>query len=294
MHTQTARQLVVVASADALLPVVAAAQKPPSPEDLLTLEAKYLTGYAERLGAVGADEEFTQIDMGSGRMGTPRRVNSSVVWLGLSGGSIDGFRDAVAIDRAPLRPKDDRLMALFQSPTTSSRDAAHQMTENAVTQYLDPNLHALDQPMLALDFLRAANQERSTYKVEGMKNLKGAQLAVLRFTEKKGPQPIIPTPVKSAAAGRLWIDPADGTVHQSELTLNSDSFSQKVTVTYGANAETSLWLPVEMYIQSEVSGPGAVDSSGRGAAGIGGRQAFEGRVTYTNFRRVSVDIGKLR
>jgi hypothetical protein len=283
---------VVVAAA--VLPLAAAAQKAPSPEDLLTLEAKYLTGYAERLGAVAADEEFTQIDMGSGRMGTPRRVNSIVVWLGLSGGSIDGFRDAVAIDRAPLRPKDDRLMALFQTPTSSSRDAAHQMTENAVTQYLDPNLHALDQAMQALDFARAANQDRSTFKVEGLKNVKGAQLAVLRFTEKKGQQPIIPTPQKSVAAGRLFVDPADGTVHQTELTLNGDAFSQKVTVTYANNAAASMWLPVEMYLQSEVSGPGAADSSGRGAAGIGGRQVFEGRVTYTNFRHVAVDLSKIR
>jgi hypothetical protein len=293
MHKHTPVHLGLVVAAAAILPAAIVAQKGPSAPDLLTIEATYLTGYAEKLGAVAADEEFTQIDMGSGRMGTPRRVNSSVVWLGLSGGSIDGFRDVVAIDRAPLRTKDDRLMALFQTPTSSSRDAAHQLTENAVTQYLDPNLHALDQAMLALDFARAANQDRSTFKVEGTKTLKGAQVVSLRFVEKKG-QPLIPTPQKSAAAGRLWVDPADGTVHQTELTLNGDSFSQKVTVTYAANAETSLWLPIEMYLQSEVSGPGAVDSSGRGAAGYGGRQAFEGRVTYTNFRRVAVDLGKLR
>ncbi|HEY2432336.1 MAG TPA: hypothetical protein VGI12_06645 [Vicinamibacterales bacterium] len=278
----------------ALLPIAAMAQKAPSATDLLTVVGNYLTGYADRLGAVGADEEFTQIDIGSGRMGTPRRVNCSVVWLGRSGGVLDGFRDVVALDRAPIRPKDDRLMALFQSPTTTSRSSAHEMTESAVAQYLDPNLHALDQAMLALDFLRPENQERSTYKVEGLKNLKGTQVAVLRFTEKKG-QPLVQTPEKTPANGRLWIDPTDGTVRQTELMLAGDTYNQKVTVTYAANPATSLWLPVEMYIQSEVSGPGAADSSGRGAAGsYGGRQAFEGRVTYTNFRRVDVDLTKLR
>ena len=61
------------------------------------------------------------------------------------------------------------------------------------------------------------------------------------------------------------------------------------------NAATSMWLPAELYQQSEGSGPGAVDSSGRGVAGgYGGRQAFEARATYTNVRHVAVDISKLR
>jgi hypothetical protein len=37
-----------------------------------------------------------------------------------------------------------------------------------------------------------------------------------------------------------------------------------------------------------------VDSSGRGAAGYGGRAVFEARATYTNFRRADVDLSKLR
>jgi hypothetical protein len=286
--------LVVGAAATLLLPAGPAAQKAPALPDVLTLGGQYVASYAEHLGATAAEEEYLQVDMSSGRMGTPRRVNCSAVWVGLSGGAIDSFRDVVALDRAPLRPKDDRLMALFETPTAASRGSAHEMTENAVTQYLDPNLHALDQPLLALDFLRAANQDRSTFKVEGMKNLKGTQVAVLKFTEKKG-QPLIPTREKTPATGRFWIDPADGTIRQTELMLPGENYTQKVTVTYANNAALSMWLPIEMYQQSEVSGPGAVDSSGRGTSGgYGGRQAFEGRATYTNFRHVAIDASRLR
>jgi hypothetical protein len=280
-------------SAAALLPLVAAAQKAPSSTDLLKVGADYVAHLAEELGALGADEEYTQYDMSSGRMGTPRRVNCSVVWLGLNGGVIDNFRDAVAIDRAPIRPKYYRLMALFQTPTASSRSEARRLSENAVQQYLDTDLHALDEPMQALDFLRAANQDRSTFKVEGMKKLNGEQVAVLGFKEKPG-APLVPSPAKTPATGRFWIDPATGTVRQTELALTADNYIVRVTVTYGLNPATSLWLPREMYQQAEISGPGATDSSGRGAAGYGGRVSFEGRATYTNFRRVAVDVAKLR
>jgi len=292
MPSRFAMPLVGVAAA-VLLPTAPAAQKAPALPDLLTVGGNYVARYADRLGATAAEEEYLQYDMSSGRMGTPRRVNCSAVWVGLSGGAIDSFRDVVALDRAPIRPKDDRLMALFQTPTAASRDAAHEMTEKAVTQYLDPNLHGLDQPFLALDFLRAANQDRSTFKVEGMKNLKGAQVAVLKFTEKKG-QPLIATREKTPALGRFWIDPADGTVRQTELMLSGDTYTQKVTVTYANDTATAMWLPAEMYQQSEVNGPGATDSSGRASAGYGGRQAFEARATYTNFRHIAVDISKLR
>jgi hypothetical protein len=294
MPSRFASPLVVGVAAAVLLPAMPAAQKAPALPDLLTTGANYVASYAEHLGATAADEEYLQVDIGSGRMGTPRRVNCSTVWVGLASGTIDSFRDVVALDRAPIRPKDDRLMALFQTPTAASRSSAHEMTENAVTQYLDPNLHALDQPLLALDFLRAANQERSTFKIEGLKNLKGAQVAVLKFTEKKGQQPLIATPEKTPASGRFWIDPADGGVRQTELMLSGDNYTQKVTVTYANNAAVSMWLPVEMYQQSEVSGPGATDSSGRASAGYGGRQAFEGRATYTNFRHITVDTSRLR
>jgi hypothetical protein len=35
------------------------------------------------------------------------------------GGSIGNFRDVVAIDTVPVRPKDDRLAALFKSPSAA-------------------------------------------------------------------------------------------------------------------------------------------------------------------------------
>lgn len=102
------------------------AQKPPALPDLLKLASDYITQYAHQLGAAAADEEFTRFETSSGRMGTPKRVNSQIVLLGQDDGSIGSFRDVVAIDSVPVRPKDDRLPKLFAPPTPTAVSSAQE------------------------------------------------------------------------------------------------------------------------------------------------------------------------
>src|SRR5947209_758283 len=85
--------LLLVSPAGAVL----CAQKAPALPDSLTLAGDYLTQYAHQLGAVAADEEFTQYETSSGRMGTPKRVNSHILLLGQADGTIGSFRDVVGI-----------------------------------------------------------------------------------------------------------------------------------------------------------------------------------------------------
>jgi hypothetical protein len=272
----------------------AAAQKGPALPDVLKLATDYLAQYAERLGAVAADEEYMQYETSTGRMSTPKRINAHVVWLGVSEGAVESFRDVVGIDSVPVRPKDERLFDLFKTPRDASRPQAEEMTDNSVRQYIDGNLHLLDQAMLAVEFLRAANQEHSTFKLEGVKTMNGAQVAVLKFNEKAQPR-LVPSPENAAAVGRFWIEMATGTVRQTELGLTARRFNVHTVVKYAADGATSLWLPVEMTQQCQVSGG---MSSVVGGMGTGGgnsvRQELEGRAIYTRYRRVPVDLTKLK
>lgn len=272
----------------------AAAQKGPGLPDLLKLSADYLAQYAERLGAVAADEEYVQYETTTGRMTTPKRVNAHVVWLGVSEGAVENFRDVVGIDSVPVRPKDERLLDLFKTPKDASRPQAQEMTDNSVRQYIDGNLHLLDQAMLAFEFLRAANQERSTFKLEGVKNMNSAQVAVLKFNERAQPR-LVPSPEHAPAVGRFWIETATGTVRQAELGLSARGFNVHTVVKYAADGATSLWLPVEMVQHCQVSGGMSSVGSNMGAGGgYSVRQELEGRATYTNYRRVPVDLTKLK
>jgi hypothetical protein len=65
--------------------------------------------------------------------------------------------------------------------------------------------------------------------------MNGAQVAVLKFTEKDMPR-VVPTPEDTPAAGRFWIDAASGAVRQTELTLTSRSFTFRATVKYASDA----------------------------------------------------------
>jgi hypothetical protein len=275
----------LVAAAVWLLPPASvSAQKPPALPDLLKITADAVAQYGQQLGTVAADEEFTQYETSSGHMSTPKRLNSVVV-LYPQGGAIVSFRDLVGIDTVPVRPKDDRLAALFNSPTDATLASAQAMTEAAVRSYFSPNLQLLDKPMLAFELVRAENQANSTFKVEGMKNLDGAQVAVLKFNEK-GTGHLMND---ASAVGRIWLDPATGAVHQTELGFIAKTANIHATVKFVKDAQLGQFVPSELFEQLEASAGGAGTNnmgSASGSGDLGGRQAMEGRARYSAYRRL--------
>jgi hypothetical protein len=257
------------------------AQKAPPLPDLLKLAGDYVVQYAHQLGAVVADEEFMQAETSSGRMGTPKRVNSQIVLLGQDDGSIGQFRDVVAIDTKPVRPKDDRLAALFKAPTPASVASAQTMTDDAVKAYISPNLNVLDKPIMAVDLLRAENQTNYTYKIEGNKTVNGVQTVVVKFTEK-GKGHVMPN---ASAVGRYWIDPATGAVHQTELGFSAAGTNIHGIVTFTKDAQLGVLVPSELSETVETSSAGVgMSDMGRGGD-AGAHAAHEGRATYTKYRR---------
>jgi hypothetical protein len=230
---------------------------------------------------VAADEEFMQYDTASGRMGTPKRLNSVVVFYGQTNGSIATFRDLVGIDTVPVRPKDDRLVTLFKGPTASVSEA-QSLTEDALKAYAGQLLHALDNPMLALDLLRSANQPNWNYKVENMKTMDGAQVAVLKFTEQ-GKGHVL---ADAAAIGRYWIEPPTGTIHQTELGFVMAAANIHATVRFTKDAQLGLFVPSDLFEQVDGSSAGT-GMNNMGAGGNGTRQAMEGRARYSGYRRVA-------
>jgi hypothetical protein len=270
------------------------AQKGPALPEVLKSCGDYVAQYAEKLGAVGAEEQYTQYETSSGQMATPKRVNTDVVWVGLGDRGVMGFRDAFAIDNAPLRQRDDRLLSLFKTLTSSSVQQATALTDDSVRQYLSPNLHALDQPLIALAFLRKENQERSTFKLEGVKSMNGAQVATVKFNER-GSERLVPSAEGGPAVGRFWIDVATGAVRQTELGLVGKAANVTVTVKYAADQATGLWLPAEMVQHFDISSGGSGESSNMGSGGgYGAHQALEGRATYTKLRQVPIDLSRVR
>jgi hypothetical protein len=262
--------------------------------DVLHAAAEYLVQYSQQLAAVAAEEEYRQSDTSTGEMRSTRRLNTDFVLLGLGDGGVAGFRDVFGIDSAPVRQRDDRLLAIFKSPSSSSLQQARALSDGSVRHYLSVNLRAFDQPSIALEFLRRENQERSVFKVESVKTMDGARVAILKFNERSLPR-IVPSPDDAPALGRFWIDVETGAVRQTELAMAGKAASLRASVRYANDPALGLWLPAEMSQQVEVTGTGSGEPTVMGAGGgYATRRSLEGRASYSKFRRTPVDLSKIQ
>lgn len=286
MPPRLARRFLPALSAAGLASIVVQAQTAPALPTLLQTSADYLVQYSQRLSAIAAQEHYVQYDTSADQVRTPRRLSADIVLVGLEDGVIAGFRDVNAIDNAPVHPRDDRLPNLFAVTPWSSFEQARQLTDDSVKTYLSPNLHALDQPTLVLEFLRRANHARSTFSLESVKTMDGVPVAVLKFSERTTPR-LIPVTGGGAAIGRFWIDVKTGTVRQSEVGITSKGVSVRATVKYALEPALELWLPVEMSQRIDTTGTGNSNFSKMGGGpGYVVRLSHEARATYSNFRRL--------
>ena len=267
-----------------LLAARPSAQKAPALPDLLKLATDYVGHYAQQLDAVAAEEEFTQYDTSSAHMATPKRLTSAIVLLGQSDGSILDFRDVTAVDNVPVRPRDDRLAAMFASVTPASVTGAQDLTDQAVRLYYSANLHVLDRPTAALDLLRSEDQGNYTFKAEGTKNINGVQTAVLGFKEK-GKGHLMPN---ATAIGKFWIAVDNGAIQQTELGFIADGINLHATVKFANDAQLNLVVPTELIEQVDASSSGSNMSNMGGASegGPGGHESLEGRALYSKYRRL--------
>src|SRR5438552_246302 len=280
MTSRSRRTLIVILTL-ALAVFIArpnASQKGPALPDVLQMAGDYLVQYAKQLGTVSAEEEFVQRDLTNG-LGSAHKMIDDFVFVGLSNGVVAAFRDVYSVDSQARRDRQDRLTPLFQDSAAAGLQKAQQYTEDAVHEYVSPTLHTLDDPTLALQFIRKENQDRSTFKLDSVKTMNGAQVAILKYNEK-GAQRLIMAPENPPASGRFWIDVATGAIRQTELVLSTGTYNLRCTVTFTLDPTLKLWMPSETYEQLDVSGGTGTASVG---SGYGSHQTLEGREKYTKF-----------
>jgi hypothetical protein len=131
-----------------------------------------------------------------------------------------------------------------------------------------------------------------TYKIDGRKRFDGVETVGLRFQEPKTREAnsIIPTRGKALGSGRLWVDPASGCIHRTELALKSSSEFARVAVDYAHDQALDLWLPRSMldaYEITEQTGPG---TSRTGASANVAHRSLDCRASYSNPRLTPIDL----
>lgn len=284
--------LVVILLVSAFAPVAARAPQNPTAPDLLKAVGTYLEAYATKISGTTLDELFMLVDMSGGSMQVPQRLSSDFVIVKVDGaGRMVGIRDPYAVDKKNLRPHDPRVIDALTDPSLASWSAVQGYArENAIYLRINGVVWFSD-PLLALEFVAAPNQSRMTYKVEGSKKINGVKVYSLGYKETERPDGayILGTPDHARAAGRVWIDPETGAIHDTELWPESDVEFARVHVTYSMDPKRSVLLPHQLsgtFEEHERSSKGIT-------SGVNAKATFEANLTYTNPRYVPIDLSKI-
>jgi VWFA-related protein len=237
---------------------------------VLAAAAKYLAQYERDVSAIVAEETYVQRIASSRESRTLR--SDLLVILEEAAGWVS-FRDVFEVDERAVRDRDQRLMNLFLRPNKDSIAQARRVVEESSRYNLNPPgggiNRTINQPFMALKFLRAVNQARSTFRVERM-SPDEAGLVRLAFQEFARPR-LISSPDNAAAEGAFTVDPATGRVTASELAIQTGRTRIAIRVVFAEHPTLHLWLPSSMD-ESYTSAP-----------------PISGHATYSNFRQFRVD-----
>jgi len=290
------RALVVVIVAAAAVTAAAAvprAAQDPEVAALLNKGNEYLTSYVQRASGVSMDETYTISEVSSGRMTVPLRLFSEIVLVNVNG-RLHPLRDLTAVSGAKVKDGGGRIVPLLTSPTHAGWQQAQEYAA-AIFQYYPELLAKTNDPFLALHMIQPAQHGKFTYRVDGKKKMNNVAVTGLRFEETRGEltKYIMGTRGNGYLTGRLWMDPATGTVHQSEIWLESRVETARSNVTYAFHKDLDLWLPSktsENYDQR----PAPEGMINRGEGGYVARQSFEVNSTYAKPRHTPIDLTKIR
>jgi hypothetical protein len=291
MTSMTSIRIAIAVTASAVVTPVLA-QKGPAVDDVLRAAGEYVTEYTSRASGVTLEEGFTMRDLAGGRVGHTMRISSDLVLLNLKG-TLIALRDPFAIDGKPLRERAPRIMSALAEPSQAAWSQAQAHAAEFIRYFQHETVLRVSEPALALRFVAPENQARSTFRLDGRKRFSGVETVGLRFQETKRAEAdyVVATQGHALGSGRMWVDPATGRVHQTELWMQSPLEFVRITVDYAREDALDLWLPasaVQTFEISEMVGSG-ISEMGGGLPGVA-RRSIEVRATYTNPRHTPLDL----
>ncbi|MDQ3070040.1 MAG: hypothetical protein M3R55_09965 [Acidobacteriota bacterium] len=284
--------LVVAGSLAALAPLHA--RQTPDAAALIRAAAGYLETYATNVTGTTLEEKYTLIEISSGRMSTPLRIVSELVLLNPSG-RVSSLRDAVSIDGARFPRTGPGIAALLDPPTLAGWDKAQARADSANRNFVSEIILYVNDPLMALHYVTPDTPSLFTHTIDGRKKINGVETVGLRFAEirKEDRAYTLKTRGNAAVAGRLWVEPATGAIHLTELTLDAKNETARVSVTYAPDAALNVLLPSKLagHYETRVQASGP---TGFGAPNYGSSLKFQTNATYGGAKRRPIDLTKIR
>ena len=277
-----------------VLPMTAHAQKAPTPavEDVLKLAGDYLAKYSTQVSGFEAEELYVQREVSGGQLTSTRQIKSDFYLFG-EGGHVLNFRDVFDVVGSQVRPHEHRLVKLFENPNTTTLQQAQQI-EDAGMQQFNRELQSIPKSTGALEYITKANQDRSTFKIESVKKMGDAQVAILKFNETGTPR-ILETPDHAPGSGRFTVDLATGVIRQTEFLLTAKmgggaGVDLRVVVVYSLDPKIGVWLPAstDEHYNFTFNTAGSNQATAMGSAQGGAASqtaAFEGRASFSKWHK---------
>ena len=149
-----------------------------------------------------------------------RTTKADVVFVRLAGAVPWGsFRDVYEVDGKKVREHEPRLARLFSgTPSAGAEPQARGLTEGSDQRYnIGPALRDINVPTLSLMFLHPKNQSRFAWKLAGKRRFGSVDTVAIEFEEVARPTIVGQSGREDLpASGRVWVDPARGTLLRSE------------------------------------------------------------------------------
>jgi hypothetical protein len=202
------------------------------------------------------------------------RSDYLLVRLGGGGGWMP-FRDVFEVNGSKVADRNDRLTKLFLEPSPTSFDQATRIMQDSTRYNVGTVTRTINIPTLALMFLHPDIRQRFEFTRQGAETVAGRAVWIVEYHERERPTLIKTTRGRDlAATGKLWIDPATGTVVKTAMIAADPLVRAIVTTTYRDDAALNFWVPEEMDEHYVVGND--VDE-------------LMGFATYANFRRFTVN-----
>jgi len=249
--------------------VVSTAAQPPTLDEVLKRSAAYVEEFRKQLSGIATEEIYRQEVIKTERfvnsllINPTRRLKSELLLV--QPADSDRYvelRDVFEVDGAPLENRQGRLEQLLRDPSAGSRIAA--IIAASARYNIGSVTRNINTPLMSLQFLDATNQRRVEFKHvakaapvfpvkqdqafnESTVFRVSTEMWNVEFRER-GRGTIIRKPDGDdlPARGRFWIDPSNGSVLISELTVDGGGVNATVTVSYQSEPLMGFLVPIEM------------------------------------------------
>ena len=199
-----------------------------------------------------------------------RTLRADVLQTRVGEGEWVAFRDVYEVSGEPVRDRDARLQKLFVDAPPGAVEQARRILAESARYNLGTLQRDINVPTMALTYLRESNQSRSDFSIDGNQDIGGVRAVVLEFKERASPTIVRSAEGDLPATGRVWIEPDSGRVLKTEISMASRRSGAKITVTYGAVPEVTMWVPIVMTEEYT------------------GAEIIFGKATYSKFRQFAV------